>query len=63
MNPQQYLLTVLTRHCAPLIYKPHPLTFCMNLLLRYVYLQFTLPSDSVTLMNERKVTTHRTTLL
>ena len=53
--------TVLTQHCAPFIYKPPLLTFCMNLLLRYIDLQLTPPSDSMTSMNERKVTTHRTT--
>ena len=40
-----------------------PLTFCMNLLLRYIYLQFMPPSDSATPRNERKVRTHCTTLL
>ena len=34
--------TVLTRHYAPFDYKPS-LTICMNLLRRYIYLQFTLP--------------------
>ena len=35
--------TILTRHYDPFVYKPPPLTICMNLLLRYVYLQFTPP--------------------
>ena len=50
--------TVLTLHYAPFINKP-PLTICMKLLRRYIYLQFTPPSASATLTNERKV---RTTL-
>ena len=36
------LHTVLTRHYAPFNYKP-PLTICINLLWRYIYLQFTPP--------------------
>ena len=54
--------TVLTRHYAPFVYKP-PLTICMNLLRRYIYLQFTPPSASATPTNERKVRTHRTTYM
>ena len=38
-----------------------PLTICMSLLRRYIYLQFTPPSASATPTNERKVRTHRTT--
>ena len=35
--------TILTRHYAPFDYKPS-LTICINLLRRYIYLQFTHPS-------------------
>ena len=65
--------TILTRHYAPFDHKP-PLTICINLLRRYICLQFMPPSaihgwkiyykwkNSVTPTNERKVRTHRTTL-
>ena len=53
--------TVLTRYYAPFVYKP-PLTNCMNLLLRYIYLQFMPPLASATPTNERKVRTHCTIL-
>ena len=55
------VITVLTRHYAPFVYKP-PLTICMNLLLRYIYLQFMPPTASATPTNEKKVRTHHTTL-
>ena len=53
--------TILPQHYAPFIYKPL-LIICMNLLLRYIYLEFMPPLASATLTNERKVRTHRTTL-
>ena len=53
--------TVLTRHYAPFVYKPS-LTICMNLLLMYIYLQYTPPLASATPTNERKIRTHHTTL-
>ena len=36
-------VTVLTWHYTPFDYKP-PLTICINLLQRYIYLQYTPPS-------------------